>query len=160
MKKTVSIGLFLMTMLSFSQSTLIGSPAPPPPEDTTSKTIHTATNGYFVEQAEIDSMMTAYEAMNLDLSSTEIVVISAVDSTVFSDGLYSLPDSSNHAGPKYTLYASSEKDSKLKSDFMVKFYTFLLATDNDYQLAYDQTVSYFKDKEIALDFEHELIKHE
>lgn len=160
MKNILYIGFLTLAVVSLGQGTIQDEQEL---DSSTASTIHLATNGPFKNTTSNDTvLLSAYEAMNLNLGNTELVVLSTVDTSKFdpSKGIYGLKSDSLSTRPKFILYASSEKDSQLKTEFMWKFYKFVQSTNNDYQVAYDQTVAYCKEKNIELDFQPKLVKQE
>lgn len=90
-----------------------------------------------------DGLLNAYEVSLMDLSSTQLVVLSACNSGQGvlrnEEGVFGLQRGFAIAGAKYVLASLWEVDDVATQEFMVEYYKQLTAL-KDYEAAYIQTM--------------------
>ncbi|MDP2302606.1 MAG: CHAT domain-containing protein [Ignavibacteria bacterium] len=91
----------------------------------------------FISQTEEDELLTAYEAMNLQLDSTDLVVLSACETAsgeiVVGEGVYGLQRAFQSAGAKTTVISLWKIDDMVTQEIMTLFYDFWLKTGSIYE---------------------------
>ena len=96
-----------------------------------------------------DGILTSYEAQNLDLTNTKLVVLSACETGkgVFKDGegVYGLKRSFQTAGAITVVMSLWKVDDAATKDFMNNFYDILIQT-GDKSFAFRESQKMVKDK--------------
>jgi CHAT domain-containing protein len=94
-----------------------------------------------------DGILTAYEISQLDLSKTELVVLSACETGLGdiqgSEGVYGLQRGFKSAGVKNMIITLWQIPDKESSEFMGMFYTLWLKDKKDISAAFLETQKYF-----------------
>jgi CHAT domain-containing protein len=79
---------------------------------------------------ENDGIVTAYDIINLDLSKTDLVVLSACETGIgkneYGEGIHGLQRSFMLAGAKNVVNSLWRVDDRVTKDMMIKFYRYLL----------------------------------
>jgi CHAT domain-containing protein/Tfp pilus assembly protein PilF len=83
---------------------------------------------------ENDGIVTAYDIINMDLSKTDLVVLSACETGVgkneFGEGIHGLQRSFMLAGAKDIVISLWRVDDNVTKDVMIRFYQYLLQKNN------------------------------
>ncbi len=97
-----------------------------------------------------DGMLTAYEIQNINLSETELVVLSACETGLGtlkgSEGVFGLQRAFKMAGAKYIIMSLWQVPDRETSDFMVSFYDHWLNQSMSIEEAFRQTQLDMKDR--------------
>lgn len=95
-----------------------------------------------------DGILTAYEISNLNLSNTELVVLSACETGLGKimgyEGVYGLQRAFKMAGVKYILMSLWKVNDKATREFMIEFYRQWLDEHNEIPEAYLKAQSYMR----------------
>ncbi|MCX8020764.1 MAG: CHAT domain-containing protein [Chitinophagaceae bacterium] len=98
-----------------------------------------------------DGILTAYEAQNLNLQNTSLVVLSACETTLglidAGEGIYGLQRAFKAAGAASVMTSLWKIDDNATKDFMTAFYTHLMKSKNKYE-AYRTAQKHIKEKYI------------
>ncbi len=97
-----------------------------------------------------DGILTAYEASNISLTNTELVVLSACETGLGtikgSEGVYGLQRAFKLAGAKYILMSLWKVPDKETSEFMTQFYSQYLSKKLDIRSAFNKAQTIMKEK--------------
>ncbi|HYC86138.1 MAG TPA: CHAT domain-containing protein [Chryseosolibacter sp.] len=84
-----------------------------------------------------DGILTAYEAQNLELENTSLVILSACETSLghmdAGEGIYGLQRAFRTAGAKCTMTSLWKVDDQATRDFMIEFYNSYLKTRNKFE---------------------------
>jgi len=98
-----------------------------------------------------DGILTAFEASLLDLTGTELVVLSACETgrgdIIESEGVFGLQRAFKLAGARYVLSSLWQVDDAQTANFMVEFYKRYFVC-NDVRRAFNETQRYFIEKKM------------
>jgi CHAT domain-containing protein/Flp pilus assembly protein TadD len=93
--------------------------------------------GSIISNTEEDELLTAYEAINLQLDSTDLVILSACETAsgeiVVGEGVYGLQRAFQSAGAKTTIISLWKIDDMVTQEIMILFYKFWLETGSIYE---------------------------
>lgn len=109
-----------------------------------------AWKGKSVESQENDGILTAYEISNMNLSNTELVVLSACETGLGdiegSEGVYGLQRAFKKAGVKYLMMSLWQVPDRATKDFMIRFYENYLNEDLPIRDAFNKTQLEMRDR--------------
>lgn len=106
-----------------------------------------AWQGKELPEGVLGGVLTANNIAHLDLSNTDMVVLSACQSgqgNATAEGLYGLQRSFKKAGVGTMVMALWSVSDKVATEFMIKFYESLIENDWDKHKAFEQTKSYIR----------------
>lgn len=106
-------------------------------------------NGFQEYEGEMeDGILTAYEALDLELSRTKLVVLSACETALgevrSGEGVYGLQRSFMIAGAEYLLMSLWSVDDNATAEFMAAFYQYWLES-GDIRQGYDMAVNVIRE---------------
>ena len=109
-----------------------------------------AWSGQSVAEGKEDGILTAYEIAQLDLSGTELVVLSACETGLGDvqngDGIYGLQRAFKLAGARYVLVSLWSVDDKRTAEFMTEFYRRHLEQEQSIPAAYQATQAMMRER--------------
>ena len=106
-----------------------------------------AWQGKELPEGVLGGVLTANNIAHLDLSNTDMVVLSACQSgqgNATAEGLYGLQRSFKKAGVGTMVMTLWSVSDKMATEFMIKFYESLIENDWDKHKAFEQTKSYIR----------------
>ena len=106
-----------------------------------------AWQGRKLPEGVLEGILTANDIARLDLRNTDLVVLSACQSgqgEATSEGLYGLQRAFKKAGVGTMIMSLWSVSDKVASEYMIKFYEALVASDWDKYKAFEQAKSYIR----------------